>query len=209
MARWLTSTSDHKERAFKFLDWFATEEAQILVNWGVEGLNYEINEDGLRVATDREAAATNPNYGLDTGIGAYIHPFPRAGNAALDSNDQNIDRNALPEDRRAGYTDVVKEVLDAYGAETWNDIFPAPSEIEPSKHGRIWEMNPPESVNEVLNQVDNQMPQKLREIIEGGADNFEANWANLQTFLDGQGLDPAQETMTALVKDRFELWGTN
>jgi len=44
----ISSTCKDPERAFEFLDWMASEEAQILINWGIEGVNYDII-DGKRV----------------------------------------------------------------------------------------------------------------------------------------------------------------
>src|SRR5699024_10676451 len=69
----ITSSSEHPEEAFDFLDWMASEEAQILTNWGIEGENYVI-EDGKRVQTDedRENMNTNQNYSLETGVGMYV-----------------------------------------------------------------------------------------------------------------------------------------
>jgi len=37
----IASNSKHAEEAFDFLNWMASEEAQILVNWGIEGIHWE------------------------------------------------------------------------------------------------------------------------------------------------------------------------
>ena len=37
LREFLLLSSEHPEEAFDFLDWMASEEAQILTNWGIEG----------------------------------------------------------------------------------------------------------------------------------------------------------------------------
>lgn len=38
-------------KVMKFLDWVNTAEGQMMINWGVEGVTYLLDEDGYRVAT--------------------------------------------------------------------------------------------------------------------------------------------------------------
>ena len=40
-------------KVMKFLDWCNTAEGQMLLNWGVEGFTYLLDEEGYRVATDQ------------------------------------------------------------------------------------------------------------------------------------------------------------
>ena len=39
----ISSTSKNQERAFQFLDWLASDEAQVLLNWGIEGKHYTVH----------------------------------------------------------------------------------------------------------------------------------------------------------------------
>lgn len=136
----ISSSCKDPVRAFKFLDWMCSEEAQILVNWGIKGVNYFIDDNGKRYRTPEEIkrADTDPDYAKKTGVGRWRYPFPQMGNAALDSNGDYI--NVVSKDIIISkYLDAEKETLAAYGAEMWIDLFPKPEELGMSKHGQVWQ----------------------------------------------------------------------
>lgn len=206
----ISSTSDKQEEAFEFLDWMASEEAQILTNWGVEGVHYDI-VDGKRVQKpeDRENANTNPNYSTDAGIGAYIHPFPMWGNGALDSNGQTIGRDSR-EDIIENYTEAEIEVLDAYGIELWVDAFPQPEELGQPPHGRAWEYIIPTSsdVTIIQQKADDLTTQKITEAILASPDDFDTIYDDMIAQLEAMNIQEAEAQMTEITKNRLELWSS-
>lgn len=204
----ISSTSDKQEEAFEFLNWMASEEAQILANWGVEGVHYDV-VDGLRVQKpeDRENANTNPNYSIDAGIGAYIHPFPMWGNGALDSTGQTISRDSK-EDIMMNYTDAEIEVLDAYGIDLWVENFPQPEELGQPAHGRAWEYVIPTSsdVTIIQQKADDLTTQKITEAILASPDDFDAVYDDMIAQLEAMKIQEAEDQMTKITTDRIELW---
>lgn len=204
----ISSTSDKQEEAFEFLNWMASEEAQILVNWGVEGVHYDL-VDGLRVQKpeDRENANTNPNYSIDAGIGAYIHPFPMWGNGALDSTGQTISRDSK-EDIMMNYTDAEIEVLDAYGIDLWVENFPQPEDLGQPAHGRAWEYVIPTSsdVTIIQQKADDLTTQKITEAILASPDDFDAVYDDMIAQLEAMKIQEAEDQMTKITTDRIELW---
>lgn len=204
----ISSTSDKQEEAFEFLNWMASEEAQILVNWGVEGVHYDV-VDGLRVQKpeDRENANTNPNYSIDAGIGAYIHPFPMWGNGALDSTGQTISRDSK-EDIMENYTDAEVEVLDAYGIDLWVENFPQPEELGQPAHGRAWEYVIPTSsdVTIIQQKADDLTTQKITEAILASPADFDAVYDDMIAQLEAMKIQEAEDQMTKITTDRIELW---
>lgn len=207
----ISSTSENQEAAFDFLDWMASEEAQILVNWGIEGEHYVI-EDGIRVQTDedRQNANTNSNYSLETGIGQYIWPFPQWGVGAVDSNGQSITRTT-EEDIIANYTDAELEALEAYGVSTWVETFPSPDELGIPDHGKAYEYILPANsdVAIIQQEADDFTTQKITEAILANPTDFDRIWEEMQEGLLAMGIEEANEEMTQLTEDRKELWGTN
>ena len=207
----ISSTSDKQEEAFEFLDWMASEEAQILVNWGVEGEHYEI-VDGLRVQTDedRQNNQTNPNYSTEAGIGAYIYPFPQWGSGAVDSNGQSITRDTK-EDIMVNYTDAEKEALAAYGVDLWVETFPATETLGTPDHGRAYEYVLPSSSDVAIIQqkADDFTTQKITEAILADPAQFDAIWDGMVAELESMGIHDAEAEMTELTHKRLELWGNN
>lgn len=206
----ISSTSDKQEEAFEFLDWMASEEAQILVNWGVEGVHYDV-VDGKRVQKpeDRENANTNPNYSIDSGIGAYIHPFPMWGNGALDSNGQTVGRDSKV-DIMENYTDAEIEVLEAYGIDLWVESFPQPEELGQPPHGRAWEYVIPTSsdVTIIQQKADDLTTQKITEAILASPEDFDAIYDDMVAQLEAMNIQEAEAQMTKITTDRIELWSS-
>lgn len=161
-------------RAFRFLDWMCSEEAQILCNWGIKDVDYYVGQDGRRARTADEihAAETDPDYSKKTGVGRWTYPFPMMGNAAVDSNGDNISVTSR-ETIIAKYLPVEKETLAAYGAEMWIDLFPAPEELGVSKHGQVWQYALPSDINEKVTAADEFVKTTLAQLVLGSPADFD------------------------------------
>ena len=55
----ISSEAENPEEIFRFFDWLATPEAQIICEYGIEGVSYELNEDGFPRLTDEAMEALN------------------------------------------------------------------------------------------------------------------------------------------------------
>jgi len=202
----ISSSCKDPERAFEFLDWLCSEEAQILVNWGFEGINYEV-VDGKRIVPDAEQqrAETDPDYSRKTGVGRWVHPFPQRGNLFIDSTGNFITRDS-PERIMANYLDVEKETLAAYGAKMWIDLFPSSESLGVSRHGQAWQYALPPELNAKISEADNYMKNALANIVLGRPANFNASWTRIQQDLIRMGIEEANQVMTQMIKDKVELW---
>ena len=206
----ISSTSEYQEEAFEFLDWMASEEAQILLNWGIEGVNYDI-VDGKRVLKeeDRERRNSDPDYAKETGVGYYTYPFPMWGNGAVDSNGQSITPDTQ-EDIIAEYTDAEKEVISEYGMDSWLDWFPSTESLGVSNHGAAANYTIPSGSDlEIIQQkADDLTEQKITQAILGKPEDFDAAWDEIQQDLIDLDIETANEEMTKITQDVMELWGT-
>lgn len=203
----ISSSCKYPERAFKFLDWMCSEEAQILVNWGIKDVNYHVGEDGKRFRTAEEIATAqnDPDYSKKTGVGRWVYPFPQMGNAALDSNGDWITKDTI-ETITANYLDVEKETLAAYGARTWTDLFPPGESLGASKHGQVWQYALPPETNEKVSSADEYVKTALAQIVLGKPSDFDAGWKKMQDTLRSMGLDEAGETLSGLIQMKLRLW---
>lgn len=206
----ISSTSEHQEEAFEFLDWMASEEAQILVNWGIEGVNYDV-VDGKRVLQedDKQQRNTDSEYSKKTGVGQYIYPFPQWGNGAVDSTDNPISPDTQ-EDIIAAYTDAEKEVLNEYGMESWIDWFPSTEELGISKHGSASNYTIPNNsdLQTIQQKADDFVEQKITQAILGKPADFDKAWDEIQAKLIEMEIEKANAEMTKITQDTMKLWGT-
>ena len=83
----ITKSCQDPVRAVKFLDYLCSDEGARLYKWGIEGVNYEIDDEGNWYRTPEEIAASqsDPDYSKKTGIGNYTG-FPIYGDGAVDEN---------------------------------------------------------------------------------------------------------------------------
>ncbi|MCR6097672.1 extracellular solute-binding protein [Salipaludibacillus agaradhaerens] len=197
-------------RAIKFLDWMASEEAQILNNWGIEGEHYEVAEDGNRYLTDdqREERLSDSSFNERTGIGVYLAYGPHYGDGVLDSTGQPFTINTqetLIED----YTEKEKEVLEAYGANIWADLYPAADEFPVKPWGAGWEINwrSDSPIAIPFQRAQDIMMTRIPEAILADPEDFDHVYDRFMDELDDIGVENMEAEFTELVRQRVELWG--
>ncbi|MCL2805396.1 MAG: ABC transporter substrate-binding protein [Treponema sp.] len=202
----ITSSCRDPERAFEFLDWLCSEEAQKLINWGIEGVNY-IVVDGKRIVPEEEQrrADTDPDYSIKTGVGRWVHPFPQRGNMHIDSTGNFITRDS-PERIKQNYLDVERETLAAYGADMWIDLFPSSESLGISRHGQAWQYALPPDLQAKVVEADNYMKNALANIVLGRPENFNTAWQRIQQDLIRMGIEDANRAMTQMIRSKVELW---
>jgi putative aldouronate transport system substrate-binding protein len=201
----ITTSCKDPVRAIQFIDWMCTEEAQILLNWGIEGVNYFYNENGVRYRTSEEIARseTDINYQEETGVGLHTYPFPSYGNAALDSTG-NYFRVNSKDQVIAEYNDQEKEALEAWGVTMLTDIFPQSDEFGEREYSPLWAKVLPEDVEPLEQQLDAVAWPGLIDCIVCQEEDFDATWDKLQQELVDAGLYEAESLMTQVVQDEVE-----
>lgn len=202
----ISSSCKDPVRAVQFLDWMCTEEAQVMLNWGIEGVNYFYDESGVRYRTEEEIeqSETNTNYTEETGVGRHNYPFPSYGNTALDSTGNHFTTNSR-ELIISEYNSVQRAALDAWGVEMLIDIFPRKEEFEKKYYSPIWAKVLPSEVKTLQNALDEVAWPGLIDCIVCPPDNFDEQWGRLQDKLVEAGLYEAEALMTELVQAEAEF----
>lgn len=204
----ITKSCKDPERAFKFLDWMASDEAQILNNWGIEGVHYTV-VNGKRVISEEEMQKrnTDPEYGKKTGIGVYGYPFPQRGDGVLDSTGQTYTVKSV-EDIKKNYNSAEKEVLAAYGVQMWKDLYPQANELPKQVWGQAWGIAIPQDTElaEILQKANDIVKAGIAKAVLAKPADFDNAWNEMQDKLKAIGIDKANAEFTKLVKQRLELW---
>ena len=193
-------------RAVQFLDWMCTEEAQVLLNWGIENVNYFYDKNGVRYRTEEEIleAGTNPNYAEETGVGRHNYPFPSYGNMALDSTGNHYTTNSR-EEIAAGYNEAQLAALKAWNVDMLIDIFPQKEVFEKKYYSPIWAKVLPSDIKNRCAELDAVAWSGLIDCIVCPPDRFEEHWEKLQADLVEAGLYEADAEMTGLIRQEVEF----
>ncbi|GIP58889.1 ABC transporter substrate-binding protein [Paenibacillus woosongensis] len=204
-------SSDCKDpvAAIKFLDYLASEEGQILINWGVEGIDY-IVQDGKRVVPketqdkmDKEGNA----YLKESGLGLYWNLTVHYGDGIQDSTGNYYTKNNR-EMLIATFSEPEKEALQAYNVETWRDLFPQEEEFPERKAGAAYNIVlPSDSKATILMQKMKDITWKrIPEAIMANPNQFDKIWDDYMAELEKAGVKEMEEAYGQFVKDRVKLW---
>ena len=102
-------------KVMKFLDWVNSAEGQMMVNWGVEGVTYMLDEEGYRVATDQSSEEMSNNNSV------YQHSLNQLGMNIMG----DLCAPLRQSDLRARYAEM-NEILTPYAVS--NPCYPFVSE---------------------------------------------------------------------------------
>lgn len=150
----------------------------------------------------------NANYQKETGIGVMKGFAPAYGDGVEDSTGQTF-TIASPEQIKESYTDAEKDVLAAYDAELWKDLYPQEDEFTPKPWGAAYNISVPSGSNLelILQRCLDITKRKVPEAILANPDDFDRVWDEFMSELESAGVDEAEKEYTELIKNRVELWG--
>ncbi|MFZ5988859.1 MAG: ABC transporter substrate-binding protein [Bacillota bacterium] len=202
----ITKSCKDPVRAIQFFDWLCSEEGQILVNWGVEGLHYSV-ENGIRVTKGEHLTLrSEPGFEKKTGIGVYSHPFPIYGTGIKDSTGQFYKHGSkeafLPK------TGIEREVLSAYGAKYWADLYPTSGEFPEKVWGDLWQLNIPagSEAKQIMDECDKIVLRSIPEAVLVKPEDFDVVWNRFIGEIEEAGIHKAEEELSRILQDRIKLW---
>jgi putative aldouronate transport system substrate-binding protein len=205
----ITTAAKDPVRAIQFLDYLASDEGQILMNWGIEGKHYVI-EDGKRVIpADVQDKKTNDasNFSKTSGIGLYNLMSAHYGDGVLDSTGSYYTTN-FPEQIVASYSEPEKESLKAYNATTWKDLWPSEKDMPVKPWGAAWNIAVEEGTeySVTFQKTQDIIRKRIPEAILTTPEKFDAVYDGMLAELDKAGAVKMEAEYTKYVKERVDLW---
>lgn len=202
----ITTACENPVAAIKFLDYLCSDEGQVLLNWGVEGVHYFVDENGMRYRTEEEIAAANSDsdYKKKTGVGFHNYPFPCYGAGVTDETGNTYTTDSK-ENVIAEYNEAQKAACEAWGVELLVDIFPQAEEFEVPAYSAVWAYTKPAEFDEIGNILDEVAWSSLISCVIGSEDEFDANYDAMLDEFESVGVADAEEMLTEIVKERAAL----
>lgn len=201
----ITVSCEDPVRAIKFLDYICSDEGQVLIHWGVEGITYEIDENGKRYMPEKikqEREYDNAAFTKKYGIGNYTHPFPIWGDGVLDPTGNPYTTNTK-EETIENYSDIEKEVLSNYGVEMWCDLYPDASEFVPSPYGPAWQIPITDGeMSTILAKCDDLSKQGIAKAVLSSPEDFDLVWDELQQNLKQAGVEKLEDYFTNVIRTK-------
>lgn len=193
-------------RAIKFLDYLCSDEGQVLTHWGIEGVNYEIDENGHRYRPQEEIdySNTDTEYKKVTGVGFHTYPFPTYGDGIVDSTGSTYTTTSK-DSVINNYTAEQQAGCEAWGVELLTDLYPQPSEFATPPYSAIWAYAKPSEFSEIEALLDEIAWPGLIKCITDPVENFDANYDKMISDFESVGLYEAQEMLTEIIKEKVAM----
>lgn len=203
----ITTKAKNPERAIKFLDYLASDEAQVLINWGIEGENYKV-ENGKRVISDEtwNKRFNDQEWSNKLGLGSWSYPFPARGRGEKDATGQ-LYSPMTPEIAARNYSAEEKEILGKYGVKMWKDLYPAASEFKERPYGAAAEFNIPADSDLARTQAKIQQLalKNISGMVIGKPAEFDAKWDAYVSDLKANGLDKMVEDFNKFLQEKIKF----
>lgn len=202
----ITTACKDPVAAIKYLDFLCSDEGQVLVNWGIEGTNYFLDDEGHRYRTQEEIdeANSNKDYNKNTGVGFHNYPFPCYGNGVLDATGSSY-TTVSAEAVMAEYDEEQKAGCEAWRVDLLVDIYPQASEFETPKYSAIWAYTKPVEFDEIGNKLDEIAWSALISCVIGSEADFDASYDKMIADLESTGMGEAEQMLTEIVKEKAAM----
>ena len=183
----ITSSCEEPERAFRFLDWWCSDEAQELICFGTDDINAEFDP-----ASD--------SYSKDTGVGIYAEPFPMK--TVTEKNADGEYYYSAVSEHVSGYTKPQAAAAEAYGITLFAELFPQREDLPEIKRTLISEMEI-HGVSEeaiLLETLESYIKTEVNNAITVPAEEFDAKWQEITEWCSQNGAERLSELMTEYVQ---------
>src|SRR5690606_7005319 len=124
----ITISAKDPVRIVQYFDNLLKEENQILRGWGIEGETFEIDENGRYYRTAEQIAKIDESFRESFGFKYYDWNWPIYATSSTLSNGNAAAPGVQPEVFQMSLTEADKTILNAYGAQTYAEMFANPDE---------------------------------------------------------------------------------
>ena len=194
-------------RAIQFLDFLASPEGTVLLNWGVEGVHYDV-VNGKRVmkpeVVQRDRA--DPNYHRMEGFGTYewVQYF-----GAVRMDDGQYASPVNPADLYANSDAKTREVMDRLGIKFWGQLYDYSLKAPPYGYAWTISVDPNSTAQLAYVKADELRHALVPQVVMSRDDQeFDRNWDAFVTRLRQEaGIGDWEKAMAEGIRTRLKLYG--
>jgi len=203
----ITNQCDDPVTAIKYLD--ALIANQTLIQWGIEGEHYEVNEDGMYYRTEEQLAQfRDPDWAQNVfGRHYFYNALPSLYGEDENGNSYLPDRQAIQIYSAA--TESEKEVMDAYGIKSFTGLYNEPRDVEDIPYYPLWTITL--ETGSAAQIESTRLGDTLREfvprLVMTSTDDFENTWDEYTDRISGL-MDKQIEAYQEQIDWRVENWGS-
>ncbi len=183
----ITTACENPERAFRFLDWWCSDEAQELVNFASDNINAEFD-------------TASETYYEDTGAALYTEPFPMRGLTERNENGEYY--SSAVTKYNAAYSEPQKAAAEAYGVTLFSEMFTPTSELPVYERTLVSNMEIHALSEEgiLLESLGTYIKTEVQNAIKLPTEEFDAKWDEIVSWCRSNGAEDLSKIITGYVK---------
>ncbi len=204
----VTTACREPERFIQFVDYLCSDEGQILLNWGIEGEQYQ-TENGIRTVIDTvwQKFYMDPTYRQQVGMNAYSEIWPAYRTSSTDATG-NLYSPYTKELTIKSYSRIEREVLEHYGFDCWEDLYWSDSDEYSLEFSDLSTLQLPveREYQKIYQECKELIRENIKDLILADPDQFDANWKVFIEELYRSGALQLEVKMTQQARNRLKLW---
>lgn len=202
----ISKTCKDPDRIMHFLDEFLTKKWQVLNQWGFKGVDYEVDSKGhfYRTKAQRDAQQ-DQHWAWNNTLKAFSDNAPKLEGTYPDGNATSAGLQLS--EWQATLTDVDKEVLKAYNANSWQDFYSTPKK-QPLYYP-CWQISVPSGSAAYMEttKLDNLALEYLPKCVMASGTNFESVWNNYVSEIHKTDVNAYLKVINDGIQYRLKNWG--
>ncbi|MEC9490671.1 MAG: extracellular solute-binding protein [Halanaerobiales bacterium] len=181
----ITTACEDPVAAIKYLDYLVSIKTQHLIQWGIKGKHYQVDENGMFYRTEEQLAKfRDPNWVRDVfGRHYFYNAFPSL--TGLGPNGNSFMPSRQPSAIYANSSESEKEVMDAYGVKSFTGLYNKP--FEGRKYFPLWTITLPTNSKAQIEstRMSNALVQHIPTLVMDSPEKFQANWDAYSEKING------------------------
>lgn len=173
----ITTACKDPERALQYIDLMLSEDMQKLLQWGIEGLTYEVDENGKFYRTEEQRLNSRDATWINNNLADQLwNQFPKMQGIFSDGN--WCHPNEQPSEVLAAQGEYDRKFLGQYGFNLPTQFLNPPPEPVAKDYYPVWgyTIEDGSEARDALNKITDLENKYLPRLIIEDADKFDAAW---------------------------------
>ncbi len=173
----ITTSCKDPERALQYIDMMLSEEMQVLLQWGIEGHSYEVDENGKFYRTEEQRLNSRDATWVNQNLADQLwNQFPKLQGVFSDGNWCNP--NEQPSEVLAQQAEYDQKFLAQYGFSLPTQFLNPPPKDVSEDYYPVWgyTIEDGSEARDALNKITDLENKYLPRLIIEDADKFDAAW---------------------------------
>jgi putative aldouronate transport system substrate-binding protein len=203
----ISSKAKDPDAIMHLFDTLLSEDWQKTLQWGIKDVDYEVDSKGhfYRTQAQRDAQA-DANWATTYELPSFFNMSPKIEGTYSDGNAASA--GGQVSEWQATLTDVDKEVLKAYNATTWKDLYSEP--VQQPAYYPCWQISVKSGSDAAVEQqkLNDLALEYLPQCVTAAKSNYDSVWSKYYSAIHKTDIDSYLKVENAGIQYRLKQWAS-